>query len=85
MQDTIPLDILKNKQPRILHSIISCENLDVINNKLYLHCWDDKHFFELTTFEYPKELLDFNNSDSRNTLSGMQITARGKKIFFYLE
>ncbi|XP_067213861.1 uncharacterized protein [Linepithema humile] len=81
-QDIIPLDILKNKQPKILHSIISCESIDVINNKLYLHCWDGKHFFELTTFEHPEELLDFtNDSGNSNTLSGMQIIARGFNLY----
>lgn len=84
---------MKNKQPRILHGIISCENDEnFINSKFYLHCWDGDDFFELTTFEYPKEFLDIyhmyytNNDNSKNILSGMQITVKGKtNLLFYLE
>lgn len=59
-----------------MNSIISCENLDVINSTIYLHCWDGNNFYELTTFKYPREIT--NRSDSKdNRLTGMQIAARG--------
>ncbi|XP_020280898.1 uncharacterized protein LOC109853324 isoform X2 [Pseudomyrmex gracilis] len=79
-EDTVQKDLLNNKQPRILNSIISCENLDVINSTIYLHCWDGNNFYELTTFKYPREIT--NRSDNKdNRLTGMQIAARGYHLY----
>ncbi|KAG5337683.1 KBTBC protein, partial [Acromyrmex charruanus] len=76
---TIPMDILRNKEIKVLHSIISCESSDVINSKQFIHCWDGNDFFELTSFKYPKDITD--RSTGKNILTGMQIIARGYNLY----
>ncbi|KYQ47255.1 hypothetical protein ALC60_13740 [Trachymyrmex zeteki] len=76
---TIPMDILRNKEIKVLHSIISCESSDVINSEQFIHCWDGNDFFELTSFKYPKDITD--RSIGKNILTGMQIIARGYNLY----
>ncbi|EGI66717.1 Kelch domain-containing protein 6 [Acromyrmex echinatior] len=76
---TIPMDILRNKEIKVLHSIISCESSDIINSKQFIHCWDGNDFFELTSFKYPKDITD--RSTGKNILTGMQIIARGYNLY----
>ncbi|KYN31567.1 hypothetical protein ALC56_14065 [Trachymyrmex septentrionalis] len=77
---TIPLEILKNKETKILHSIISCEDADFDNEK-FIHCWDGNDFFELTSFKYPKDIFKYC-TDKYNELDGMQFV--GRKYNLYL-
>ncbi|EGI57735.1 hypothetical protein G5I_14263, partial [Acromyrmex echinatior] len=85
---TIPLDILKNKETKILHSIVSCENryynssLIVVDNNTeqFIHCWDGNDFFELTSFKYPQDIL--NNCNSYYEIVGMEIIGRRYNIYF---
>ncbi|KYM83503.1 hypothetical protein ALC53_05903 [Atta colombica] len=76
---TIPMDIVRNKEIKVLHSIISCESSDVINSEQFIHCWDGNDFFELTSFKYPKNITD--RSTGKNILTGMQIIARGYNLY----
>ncbi|KYN34062.1 Kelch repeat and BTB domain-containing protein 12 [Trachymyrmex septentrionalis] len=76
---TIPMDILKNKEIKVLHSIISCESSDIINSEQFIHCWDGNDFFELTSFKYPKDITD--RSTGKNILTGMQIIARRYNLY----
>ncbi|KYM86885.1 hypothetical protein ALC53_03808, partial [Atta colombica] len=77
---TIALDILKNKETKILHSIISCENRDSDNTEKFIHCWDGNDFFELTSFKYPEDIV--NCYTDKYKLEGMQII--GRRYNFYL-
>ncbi|KYM86867.1 hypothetical protein ALC53_03790 [Atta colombica] len=77
---TIALDILKNKETKILHSIISCENRDSDNTEKFIHCWDGNDFFELTSFKYPEDIV--NCCTDKYKLEGMQII--GRRYNFYL-
>ncbi|KYN30299.1 hypothetical protein ALC57_00221 [Trachymyrmex cornetzi] len=76
---TIPMDILRNKEIKVLHSIISCESSDVINSEQFINCWDGNDFFELTSFKYPKDITD--RSTGKHILTGMQIIARGYNLY----
>jgi len=78
----ISLGILKNKKTTILHSIISCKSNDVVNSEQFIHCWNGNDFFELTSFKYPKDII--NRSIGKNILTGMQITGRGRIIFYFI-
>lgn len=77
--NTIPLDILRNKKVKILHSIISCE---YNNREQFIHCWDGNNFFELTSFEYPIDIIEHCCSTGKY-LEGMQITGRSMQSVFY--
>ncbi|XP_050450341.1 uncharacterized protein LOC126850913 [Cataglyphis hispanica] len=79
-KDTIPLDILKKTGPIVYPSIISYDSFDCsdVNNEFYLHCWNDDKLIELTTFKYPKDIIN-NKTNSR--IIGMQITARGHNLY----
>lgn len=81
LQDTVPMEVLKNRQSSILYSVISCESTDVINNEVFIHCWDGNDFFELTSFKYPKDIT--NLSTGKNMLAGMQIAARSMQPAVY--
>ncbi|XP_071642216.1 uncharacterized protein [Temnothorax longispinosus] len=74
---TVPLNIIENKEAKILHGIISCEHN---NREQYIHCWDGNDFFELTSFEYPPDIID-RCSKTGNSLEGMQITARRYDLY----
>jgi len=75
------MDIIRNKEIKVLHSIISCESSDVINSEQFIHCWDGNDFFELTSFKYPKNITD--RSTGKNILTGMQIIAKGIQFFLF--
>lgn len=79
---TIPLDIIKNKETKILHSVISYDRTlksDEINSEQFIYCWDGKEFFELTSFKYPKNIIDA--STGKNALKGMQIICRRYDLY----
>jgi len=71
---TIPLGILKNKETKILYSIISCENRDSDNTEKFIHCWDGNDFFELTSIKYPEDIV--NHCTDKYKLEGMEIIGR---------
>ncbi|XP_071641849.1 uncharacterized protein [Temnothorax longispinosus] len=73
---TIPLDILKKNKQKILQGIISCEDN---NGEQYIHCWDGNDFFELTSFEYPPDIV--KHASTSSSLEGMQITARRYQLY----
>ncbi|XP_071569168.1 uncharacterized protein [Temnothorax nylanderi] len=73
---TIPLYILEKKKQKILQGIISCEDN---NGEQYIHCWDGNDFFELTSFEYPPDIVEHSSTSS--SLEGMQITARRYQLY----
>ncbi|XP_024883878.1 uncharacterized protein LOC112462376, partial [Temnothorax curvispinosus] len=73
---TIPSDIVLKKEA-ILHGIISCEHN---NREQYIHCWDGDDFFELTSFEYPPDIIEHCSSTGK-PLEGMQITARRYDLY----
>ncbi|XP_024883880.1 uncharacterized protein LOC112462378 [Temnothorax curvispinosus] len=77
---TVPLNIIENKEAKILYGIISCEHN---NREQYIHCWDGNDFFELTSFEYPPDIIE-RCSKTGNSLEGMQITARSMQYDLYL-
>jgi len=68
----VPLGVLKCKKVKILHSIISCE---YNNHEQFIHCWDGNNFFELTSFEYPIDIIEHCRITNKN-LEGMQIIGR---------
>ncbi|XP_071582534.1 uncharacterized protein [Temnothorax nylanderi] len=74
---TVPLNIIENKEAKILHGIISCEHN---NREQYIHCWDGNDFFELTSFEYPPDIIE-RCSRTGSSLEGMQITARRYDLY----
>ncbi|XP_024880208.1 uncharacterized protein LOC112460024, partial [Temnothorax curvispinosus] len=74
---TIPLYILKKKKQKILQGVISCEYK---NGKQYIHCWDGNDFFELTSFEYPADIVEHCCITGRS-LEGMQITAKRYNLY----
>ncbi|XP_011880356.1 PREDICTED: uncharacterized protein LOC105568901 isoform X2 [Vollenhovia emeryi] len=76
--DFIPKELIENKYPTVLHSIISCE---YSNQEQFIHCWDEREFFELTSFEYPRDILERCCSTGKS-LEGAQIT--GRKYDLYL-
>ncbi|XP_018341275.1 PREDICTED: uncharacterized protein LOC108747884, partial [Trachymyrmex septentrionalis] len=78
---TIPLEILKNKETKILYSIISCEDIDFDNNEKFIHCWDGNDFFELTSFKYPEDILKYC-TEKDHIMDGMEIV--GRKYNLYL-
>lgn len=87
MQDfTFPLDYLlenRNKRLGILHGIVSCESN---KSDQFIHCWDGKDFFELTSFKYPKDIIE-RSCNLGKSLEGAQITARSMQsvlLFFSL-
>ncbi|XP_071569222.1 uncharacterized protein [Temnothorax nylanderi] len=71
------LDILKNKEAKILQGIISCKH---DNREQFIHCWDGNDFFELTSFEYPPDIIEHSSSTGK-PLVGMQITARRYDLY----
>ncbi|XP_071642602.1 kelch-like protein 38 [Temnothorax longispinosus] len=71
------LDILRNKKAKILHGIISCKHN---NHEQFIHCWDGNDFFELTSFEYPPDIIKHCSSTGK-PLEGMQITARRYDLY----
>ncbi|XP_071642526.1 uncharacterized protein [Temnothorax longispinosus] len=73
---TIPSDIVLKKKA-ILHGIISCEHN---NREQYIYCWDGNDFFELTSFEYPPDIIEHCSSTGK-PLEGMQITARRYDLY----
>ncbi|KYQ52749.1 hypothetical protein ALC60_08164 [Trachymyrmex zeteki] len=77
---TIPLDIIKNKKKKILNCIISCEGSDIINSEQFIHCWDGNEFFELTSFKYPKDIIDCS-TDEKTALKGMEIIGRKNNLY----
>ncbi|XP_025074199.1 uncharacterized protein LOC105427708 isoform X3 [Pogonomyrmex barbatus] len=79
-EDTIPLKIKKIKHIDFVQAIISSEN-HCITNEFFIHCWDGSNFFELTSFKYPKEIIDRNISDSKNRLIGERITGHGYDLY----
>ncbi|XP_071569172.1 uncharacterized protein [Temnothorax nylanderi] len=74
---TVSLKNIENKEAKILHGIASCEHN---NREQYVHCWDGNNFFELTSFEYPPEIIKRCSRLGR-TLEGMQITARRYDLY----
>ncbi|XP_071569156.1 uncharacterized protein [Temnothorax nylanderi] len=74
---TIPLYILKKKEQKILQGVISCE---YNNGEQYIHCWDGNDFFELTSFEYPADIVEHCCITGRS-LEGMQITAKRYNLY----
>lgn len=81
LQDfTIPIDILKNKRNKTLHSIITYESN---NREQFIHCWDGDDFFELTSLEYPADIIERSCSIGK-CLEGMQITGRSMRSVFFL-
>ncbi|XP_071642002.1 uncharacterized protein [Temnothorax longispinosus] len=74
---TVSLENIKSKEAKILHGIASCEHN---NREQYVHCWDGNNFFELTSFEYPPEIIKRCSRLGR-TLEGMQITARRYDLY----
>ncbi|XP_011700582.1 PREDICTED: uncharacterized protein LOC105457557 isoform X1 [Wasmannia auropunctata] len=77
---TISPDILRNKETKILHGVISCEaNEATCLSEQFIHCWDGKNFFELTSFKYPDDIIDC--SIRFHTLAGMQIIARRHDLY----
>ncbi|KYN18696.1 hypothetical protein ALC57_08990 [Trachymyrmex cornetzi] len=67
---TIPLDILKNKETQILHSIISGESSNSHRDKKFIHCWDGNNFFELTSFKFPKDIAGHTYPLQRMSIIG---------------
>ncbi|XP_077269654.1 uncharacterized protein LOC143901328 isoform X2 [Temnothorax americanus] len=59
------------------HGVISCEYK---NGKQYIHCWDGNDFFELTSFEYPADIVEHCCITGR-PLEGMQITANRYNLY----
>ncbi|XP_018307134.1 uncharacterized protein [Mycetomoellerius zeteki] len=76
---TIPLDIIKNKT-KIFSCIISCEGSDIINSEQFIHCWDGNEFFELTSFKYPKDIIDCSTNEE-TALTGMEIIGRRNNLY----
>lgn len=77
------MDIFKKTGPIVYPSIISCDSFDCsdVNTEFYLHCWNDDKLIELTTFKYPKDIINNKmNNRNANRIIGMQITARGMQI-----
>ncbi|XP_071569160.1 uncharacterized protein [Temnothorax nylanderi] len=73
---TVSLDIIKNKKAKILQGVMSCE---YINGEQYIHCWDGNDFFELTSFEYPTDVIE--KSHIGGPLVRVQITARRYDLY----
>ncbi|KYN15702.1 hypothetical protein ALC57_11998 [Trachymyrmex cornetzi] len=78
---TIPLNILKNKETKILHSIISCESTDSDDTEKFIHCWDGNDFFELTSFKYPKDIANYITGKH---ILRCRMQFIGKRYNFYL-
>lgn len=72
------MEILKKMEPKVFPNIISCDISDSsTDNEFYIHCWDGCNLSEVTAFKYPKDI-----TDNKNTIIGMQISARGIQFFF---
>ncbi|XP_071569208.1 kelch-like protein 8 [Temnothorax nylanderi] len=76
---TVSLEIIEDKKAKILPCIISCEHANKICEQ-YIHCWDGKDLLELTSFEYPTDIIE-HCSSTGDFLIGMQITARRYDLY----
>ncbi|XP_071641851.1 uncharacterized protein [Temnothorax longispinosus] len=75
---TVPFNIIENKKAKmLLPCIISCEHN---NGEQYIHCWDGNDFFELTSFDYPPDIIE-RCSKTGKSLEGMQITGKGYDLY----
>ncbi|XP_071569210.1 uncharacterized protein [Temnothorax nylanderi] len=76
---TVSLEIIEDKKAKILPCIISCEHINNICEQ-YIHCWDGKDLLELTSFEYPTDIIEHCSSTGKFPI-GMQITTRRYDLY----
>ncbi|XP_024879211.1 uncharacterized protein LOC112459378, partial [Temnothorax curvispinosus] len=74
---SFPLNIIENNKVKYLHAIITFGHN---NREQYIHCWDGKDLLELTSFEYPTDIIERCSNPGR-PLKGMQITARRYDLY----